>query len=146
LKLYKTFWKCNDNKVISEDLKLQNSNWSYVPTIPCLWPLHLEKTYFVHSFINLSDYFWIRCTIWRFTKPFGSAKIIEWCPKILSSRIQIGHMCQPTSCPWPPLTWKRHILLIPSSIWGIIFTFDAQFEPLENLFEVKRQKNDIQIS
>jgi hypothetical protein len=109
-------------------------------------PLHVEKAYFVHSFIDLSDFFCIGCAIWSFTKPFGSEKIIEWHLKILSFRIQIGHMCQPTSCPWPPFIWKRHILLIPSSIWGIVFTLDAQFEALQNLFEVKRQKNDIQKS
>ncbi len=32
LKFYKIFLKCKDNKVASKDLKLQNVNWSYVPT------------------------------------------------------------------------------------------------------------------
>ncbi len=53
MKLYKTFWKCNDNRVISKDLKLQNSNWSYVPTISCLWPPSFGKGIscsFLHRF------------------------------------------------------------------------------------------------
>ncbi len=77
-------------------------------------PLHLQKTYFAHSFIDLSKFYCIRCAIWSFKKPLWCAKTIEWLPKILSSRMQTGHMCQPT-CPWPPFTWRRHILLIPSS-------------------------------
>ncbi len=39
--------------------------------------------------------------IWIFPKAFWSAKTIEWRSKILSSRPQTGHICQPT-CPWPP--------------------------------------------
>jgi hypothetical protein len=30
LKLYKRFWKCKDNRMMSKDFKLQNANWLYV--------------------------------------------------------------------------------------------------------------------
>jgi hypothetical protein len=32
LKFYKTFLKCKDNRMTSKNLKLHNTNWSYVPT------------------------------------------------------------------------------------------------------------------
>ncbi len=58
LKLYKKQLKCKDNRVTSKDLKLKNANWSYVPThIMPHDPLHLEKAYLAHSFINLKVLF-----------------------------------------------------------------------------------------
>ncbi len=64
-------------------------------------PLHLEKAYLAHSFINLNDFLlhWMHHLrpykkIWRPNK-------IYWHPNILSCRMQTSHMCQPTSCPWP---------------------------------------------
>jgi len=53
------------------------------------------KAYLTHSFIGLSDFFCIRCAIWSFTKISRSEKTIEWHSKMLSSRIQTNHMCQP---------------------------------------------------
>jgi hypothetical protein len=44
--------------------------------------------------------------IWSFTKPFWNAETIKWHPKILSSRIQTSHMCQSSSCLWPPSLGK----------------------------------------
>ncbi len=64
-------------------------------------PIHFEKAYFAHSLIDLRNFYCIRCAIWSFKKPLWCAKTIEWLPKILRSRVQTGHMCQPT-CPWPP--------------------------------------------
>jgi hypothetical protein len=41
----KTFLKCKDNRVMSKDLKLQNANYSYMPTrIPMThftWKTHI---------------------------------------------------------------------------------------------------------
>ncbi len=37
----------------------------------------------------------------KFYKPFWNGKILEWRPKILSSKIQTSDNCQRTS-PWPP--------------------------------------------
>ncbi len=37
----------------------------------------------------------------KFYKPFWNGKILGWCPKILSSKIQTSDNCQCTS-PWPP--------------------------------------------
>jgi hypothetical protein len=46
LKLCKIFLKCKDNKMSSKNLKLQNANWSYVPThimpmTPFTWRRHI---------------------------------------------------------------------------------------------------------
>jgi hypothetical protein len=62
---------------------------------PCFQISYLPHFLFVLN--NLKSY---GSFIWNFTKSFSSAKTIEWRPKILSSKMQIGHMCQPT-CPWP---------------------------------------------
>jgi hypothetical protein len=75
-KFYKILWKCKDNKVTSKDLKLQNANWSYVPT-------HIM--------------------------------------------------------PMTPFTWRRHILLKPSSIWTIFVELDARSKGLQNVFELPKQ-------
>ncbi len=58
------------------------------------YPFHLEKAYLGHSFVDLSDFFCIGCVVWSFLKHFWNAKTIYWHPKILSSEMQIGHMCQ----------------------------------------------------
>ncbi len=45
LKFYKTFLKCKNNRMMSKDLKLHNTNWSYVPTqmptTPFTWKKHI---------------------------------------------------------------------------------------------------------
>jgi len=102
--------KCKDNKVTSKDLKLQNSNWSYVPTTSCLWPLHLERHILLIPSLIWMIFFCIRCTIWSFTKTFGNAKTIECYLKISSSKMQIGHMCQPTSCHDPLHLEKTYLV------------------------------------
>jgi hypothetical protein len=61
--------------------------------------------------------FLISCLFWMILKTmevpseilqnlFWRSKTIDWHPKILSSRMQIGHMCQLTSCMWPPSLGK----------------------------------------
>jgi hypothetical protein len=44
--IYKTFFKAKGNKLASKDLKLENANWSYVPThimpmTPYTWKRHI---------------------------------------------------------------------------------------------------------
>jgi hypothetical protein len=46
----------------------------------------------------------------------------------------------------PVTPMKMHILFIPSLIRTIFFALDKPSEVLENLFEMQRQKNDIQRS
>jgi hypothetical protein len=85
MKLYKTFFKCKDNKVTSKDLKLQNENWSYVQTHMPMTPFIWKKTYLVHFFIDLSDFCYIRCTKWRAKKSFWVPKATKQCTKIYKS-------------------------------------------------------------
>jgi hypothetical protein len=98
---------------------------------------HLEPPYFqisyLHHFLfvlnNLKIY---RSAIWRFTKPFWSAKTIEWHSKILSSKIQIGHMCQPTSCMWTPSLGKNISCSFFHWFEWFFFALDVPFEALQN--------------
>ncbi len=96
------------------------------------YPLRLEKTYFAHSFIDLNDFCCIRCPIWRFKKINWSAKLIKCCPKILNSRIQIGHMCQPHHAR-DPFNWEG----ISYSFLHWFGRFDAPFEALQEKLECK---------
>jgi hypothetical protein len=62
--------------------------------------LYFQISYLSHFLFVLNNVKNYGSTIWSFTKHFWSAKTIEWHSKILSSRMQIGHICQLT-CPWP---------------------------------------------
>jgi hypothetical protein len=67
-----------------------------------------------------------------------SAKTIKWRPKILSSKIQTSHMCQPHhAC--DPFTWKGiSYSFLPWFEW-FFFALDAPFEALQKLLEMQRQ-------
>ncbi len=99
----KVLWNLWKQWVTSKHLMLQNVNWSYVathilPTTPFIWRMHimfkLLSIWMIFVALDapskvLQNIFW-------------SEKKIEWHPKILSSKMQIGHTCEPTSCPWLP--------------------------------------------
>jgi hypothetical protein len=72
-----------------------------------LEPPYFQISYLYHFLFVLNNLKIYRSAIWRFIKPFWSAKTIEWHSKILSSKIQIGHMCQPISCMWASLLGKN---------------------------------------
>jgi hypothetical protein len=105
---------------------------------PLIFKFHI---FFISCYLdNLKSY---ESSIWSFTKPFSSAKTIKWHPKILSSKMKIGHMYKPT-CPWPLSFGKKHILFTSSLIWVIFVTLDAPGEGLKNHFEFQRQQNNVQ--
>jgi hypothetical protein len=106
LKLYKKNWNA---KTIEWHLKILSSRMQTghicQPT-SCLWPPSLVKDISC-SFLHEFEWFllhWMRHL--KLYKTFWRPKIIEWRQKILSFRMQIGHMCQPTSCTWPPSLGK----------------------------------------
>ncbi len=122
MKLYKLF---ENNRVISKDLRLQNVNWSYVtthimPMTPFIWRMHiLFKPLSIWTiFVALVAPSKVLQHI------FWNAKTIEWHPKISSSKMQTSHICH--IMPMTPFTWKRHILLKPSSIWMIFVALAAK--------------------
>jgi len=77
--------KCKDNRVTSKDLKLYNENGHMCQPTTCRDPLHLEKTYLVHSFINLNDFCCIKYAKWRAIKWFWAPKKLNKCANICKS-------------------------------------------------------------
>jgi hypothetical protein len=111
LSFWKTFhdhmWTKQNSTILFGTLKTSKKEEDeLVPKKKTLTPPYFQISYHPHFLFfwnNLQSY---GSAIWNFTKPFWSAKTIEWRPKILSSRIQTNHMCQPT-CPWPPSLGKN---------------------------------------
>jgi hypothetical protein len=56
-------------------------------------PPYFQISYLLHFLFVLNNLKRYGSAIWSFTKPFWNVKTIEWCPKIINSKIQIGHMC-----------------------------------------------------
>jgi hypothetical protein len=73
-------------------------------------PIYFQISYLPHFLFVLNNLKSYGNTIWSFTNPFWSAKTIKWRPKILSTIMQTGHMCKPTSC-HDPLHLKKTYLV-----------------------------------
>jgi len=104
----------------------------------CPWPPSFREDIFC-SFLHRFEWFCcIGCAIWSFTKKNWGAKTIKWCPKILSSKIQTSHMCQPHHAR-DPFTWKGISYSFLHWFEWFFFALDAPFETLQKELEVQRQ-------
>ncbi len=61
-------------------------------------PIYFQISYLPHFLFVLNNLKNYGNTIWSFRKPFWSEKTIKWHPNIISTIMQTGHMCEPTSC------------------------------------------------
>jgi len=98
LKLYKTFWSA---KTIEWHLKILSSkmkNGHMCQPTTCHDPLHLEKTYLVHSFINLNDFCCIKYARWRAIKWFWAPTKKKQCANICKSLSLRYQHVYPSSC------------------------------------------------
>jgi len=85
LKLHKTFWRPKIIEWCQKILSFRMQIGHMCQPTSCTWPLHFEKAYLAHSFIDLNDFYCIKCDKWRDTKCFWTPKTTEQCTKIYKS-------------------------------------------------------------
>jgi hypothetical protein len=130
VKIYNTSWNSKNKEARRE--------WACSKRKKTFRSPYFQISYLLHFLFVLNNLKSYGSVIWSFTKPFWSAKTIEWCPKILSFRMQTGHMCQPT-CPWPPSLGE-------GIYWSFLHWFEwfllqwmCHLKVFKKLFEVQRQ-------
>jgi hypothetical protein len=101
LKLYKTFLKWKDNRMTSKDLKLQDANWSYVPTHMPMTPFTWRRHILLIPSLIWTIFVALDAPSKALQNPLNYKDNKETPKDLKSSTMQIGHMCQPI-CPWPP--------------------------------------------
>jgi hypothetical protein len=110
LKLYKTCLKCKDNRMMSKDFKLQNANWSYVPThmpvTPFIWRRHILL---IPSLIWATSLHWM--CLFNLYNFFLKCKDNRVMSKDLNFHIA-NWSYVPTHMPMTPFIWRRQILII----------------------------------